>query len=141
MDDSELSDDLLDEDDELGKAQLILPLRDKKGVVGGTVKFACRAQSISNETDVQWFVNDVLTTSGVRVKISVEDDGELFILNIKDLRVSDSGSYKCVFKTPDGSLDTSAHLDVEGMTLFILLLCTCNFIFLSVVVLMKLLCL
>ena len=53
-DDDELSDDLLDEDDELEKAQIILPLRDKKGTVGGNVKFSCRAQSIPKNTPIDW---------------------------------------------------------------------------------------
>ena len=109
-----MSEDLLDDEDELEKAQIILPLRDKKCNIGGSVKLSCRAQSITNECSVDWYFNDNKLTDGLRVKLSVEDDGELFCLNKRDLRITDSGRYNLVFNTPHGKLESSALLDVEG---------------------------
>lgn len=114
FDDSELSEDLLEDEDELEKAQIILPLRDKKANIGSSVKFSCRAQSITNECSVDWYFNDNKITDGSRVKLSVEADGELFCLNKRDLRITDSGRYNLVFNTPHGKLESSALLDVEG---------------------------
>lgn len=113
--DEELSDDLLDPVDELEKAQIILPLRDKKAKAGENTKFSCRAQSITGEYSVDWYVNNIKITTGPRMKISVQDDGELFVFDIKDVQVSDSGTYKVVFSSPHDTLESSAQLDVEGI--------------------------
>jgi len=116
-DDGEISDDLLDEEDDLDKAQIILPLRDKKATVGTSTKFSCRAQSVPENTPVEWFHEDRPVKFGYRVKATTEEDGELFVLTLKDLKVSDSGKYKVVFKMKDDNLSSTAQLDVEGLFL------------------------
>lgn len=112
--DDELSDDLLDEENELEKPQIILPLRDKKATVGGNVKFSCRVQSVPANCPVEWLFNEKTLKSSSRVSMSKEDKGELFVLNISGVKHSDGGEYTIVLKVQNETLTSSASLDVEG---------------------------
>ena len=113
--DDDLSDDLLDEEDELDRAQIILPLRDRKATLGSSAKFSCRAQSINTSSiPVEWYHNDQ-PVDLARMKSAVTEEGELFTLHLENVQLSDAGRYKIMFKLPNETLSSSAELDVEGM--------------------------
>ena len=102
----------MDDEEELDKAQIILPLRDKQATVGSDVKFSCRAQSIPKNCPVDWFFGDKKLKTNSRITTSCE--GELFVLSITNIKLTDAGEYKVVFNTDKDVLKSTAHLDVEG---------------------------
>lgn len=91
-----------------------MPLRDKKSTVGGSVKFSCRVQSVPANSPVEWLFNDKALKPGTRMKTTTEDKGELFVLDISNVKQSDAGEYTLVLKVQNETLTLSAALDVEG---------------------------
>ena len=108
-DEDEESESPLEEDDQ--EPEIILPLRNKKGKTGGSVKMACRV-FCPVEMEVEWFKGMRAITQGPRYVFEHEDD--LYSLTINNLRPSDGGNYRAVFSNKYGSVKTKAELDIEG---------------------------
>ena len=90
--------------------EITLVLRNRDVKEGGFTKFACRVISKQTVT-VQWFKDDLPVKEGGRHLF--ENDDDLYALTVSQVRMTDAGHYKMVASNENGSVESSAYLNVE----------------------------
>lgn len=81
-----------------------------KAIEGDDCKIECIV-SAKPEPSVQWFKDGQVLKSDYRIKPRF--DGQTITLQLKDVSLSDRGSYKCVVTNDLGSVSSSADMVVE----------------------------
>ncbi len=100
------------EDDDISKEpELVMPLRNKTGISGRSIKLGCRVYC-PVEMEIEWLKGRKPVKENQRVMFEVED--ELHSLTINKLRLSDAGDYKVIFKNKYGSVESKCELSVRG---------------------------
>lgn len=89
-----------------------LKMKPVSGTEGGEARFDVRVEGLP-KPEIEWFHGNTPIVDGQRFKIIEEEEDNCYSLIATDLKLSDSGSYKCVAANDVGKSTSRADLDVK----------------------------
>jgi hypothetical protein len=89
-----------------------LKMKPVSGVEGGEARFDVRVEGLP-KPEIEWFHGTTAIVDDQRFQIIEDEEKNSYSLIVSDLKLSDTGSYKCIATNDTGKANTRGDLDVK----------------------------